>query len=301
MGQLIDEFTIDQAHLVELQSIRRLPMQEQIKSLKALVKKNPDYTSSAIMLLIAMRRVGDFEKYPAVPATPDRIPRRILQFWDDPEPPADIVELMDTWQRMNKQCEYIRFDDRAAQEFLETRGFDDVLRAYRRAREPAQKADIVRLAYLAKEGGFYADADDRCISPIASFVPAGAGYVGFQEDVGTLGNNFIGAPAGHPVIGLALKMVTTALNRGDTDLLWLSTGPGVITRAFCQVIVSDDEASALLSNASIFDMGSLQRHIGLHCPVRYKISEKHWSRAVFASADRRRRLSRLEIPGRGDP
>jgi mannosyltransferase OCH1-like enzyme len=71
-----------------------------------------------------------------------------------------------------------------------------VLLAFKRAREPAQRADIFRLAYLANHGGFYADADDRCLASVGSFVPPDPRFVAFHEDFGTLGNNFLAvAPA----------------------------------------------------------------------------------------------------------
>ena len=49
----------------------------------------------------------------------------------------------------------------------------DVVRAFARARHPAQRADIFRLAWLAAEGGFYVDADDRCLGSIDALAPAG--------------------------------------------------------------------------------------------------------------------------------
>ena len=155
-----------------------------------------------------------------------------------------------------------------------------MLSAYRRAREPAQRADIFRLAYLAIHGGFYADADDRCLAGVGAFVPPDARFVAFHEDYGTLGNNFLAVAPGHPVIALALQLGTAALNRGDTDFLWLSTGPGLLTRAFAQLLARADCDLDRLG-AVILDMGFTMRHIGFHCPVRYKKTVRHWSRSTF--------------------
>jgi hypothetical protein len=33
--------------------------------------------------------------------------------------------------------------------------------------------------------------------------------------------------------------------------------------------------------AVILDMGFTARNIGIHCPVRYKKTERHWSRSTF--------------------
>ena len=109
-----------------------------------------------------------------------------------------------------------------------------MLSAYRHAREPAQRADLFRLAWLFAEGGWYADADDRCIAPLERIAPPGAALVVYQEEYGTIGNNVVGATPGEPVIGAALALAVATLNRGDADIVWFSTGPGLMTRALAQ-------------------------------------------------------------------
>lgn len=170
----------------------------------------------------------------------------------------------------------------SAWEFLKQHDLNATMQALQRAREPAQKADLIRLAYLAIEGGFYMDADDRCITPLPHFLPQDASFIAFQEDYGTLGNNFLGAAPEHPVIVRALELATEALLRGDGDFLWLSTGPGLLTRAFCQILTQEDAAGVSSLRAAIFDMGYVQRHVGIHCPLAYKKSARHWSRSSFA-------------------
>jgi mannosyltransferase OCH1-like enzyme len=165
----------------------------------------------------------------------------------------------------------------------------DTLRAYRRAREPAQRADLIRLAYLAVHGGFYADADDRCRAPLGSYVPRDASFVTFQEDFGTLGNNLLGAAPSHPVIELALELGTEAINRGDHDFLWLATGPGLLTRAFAQIISRPAGEMPEMADPTILDMAFTAKRIGFHCPVSYKRTQRHWSRSSF----RRRRSAPL--------
>ena len=190
---------------------------------------------------------------------------------------------MATWKRAHPDFTYIRLNDATARDFLRTHRMSDVLAAYGRAREPAQRADH-RLAYLAVHGGFYADADDRCVVPLESFVPPEAALAVWQEDFGTLGNNFIGAAPGHPVIALALRLGTEALNRGDNDFLWLSTGPGLLTRAFAQTTASRRSGAADNLNAVIFDYGFLNRRVGFHCQVTYKKTKRHWGRSNFGRA-----------------
>jgi len=204
---------------------------------------------------------------------------------------------MNSWPRINEGYQYGRFNDASAARYIARRHPRDVLRAFTRSTHPAQRADVFRLAWLAADGGFYVDADDLCLAPISGFAPPAATLVGYREDVGTLANNFIGATRGHPVILRALELVTTAINRGDNDMIWLLSGPGLTTRAFAQVVAEDE--SILHSGATaIFELWQMTRVIAMHRRVGYKRTPRHWSRAVFqakggagphsASAGRRR-------------
>ncbi|WP_158814051.1 tetratricopeptide repeat protein [Methylocapsa sp. S129] len=279
LGQIIDEFLLDREILRELQDARRLPVADRLALLSDVVRRNPSQTAPAIMLLIALRQSGQFAQ-----SASDRhdeaaptIPRRIVQFWDSAEPPRDIQDIMRSWRDKHPDFAYRLFDDASAKAFLISRFPIDVVRAFMRARHPAQRADIFRLAYLSAEGGFYIDADDRCLAPIATFAPAGASLALYQENYGTIGNDFIGAMSGHPIIARALVMAVEAMNRGDSDTLWLSTGPGLFTRAFAQVVV---ETPDWRRGTIVRELDAAQRAIGLHCPVCYKQTNKHWTRAA---------------------
>ncbi len=189
---------------------------------------------------------------------------------------------MRTWQRRNPAHAYRGSTMRVAQAWLRQHCPPAVLHAYRRARWPATKADVFRLAWLFAEGGCYADADDRCLRPIDQLLPAQAGFVTFQEEYGTLGNNFLAASPLHPVIGLALQSAVTAINRGDDDMTWLMTGPGLITRAFASTLAASMLAPAeWLRRTRILDRHELERVVATHCAVGYKITSRHWLRSTF--------------------
>ena len=86
----------------------------------------------------------------------------------------------------------------------------------------------------------------------------------YQEDFGTLGNNVIGAAPQHPVIGRALDLAVAAVGRGDRDILWLSTGPGLLTRAFAQTLASTPLVwAAWLDQIVVLDRRKL-RHAVAH-------------------------------------
>src|SRR5258707_5269590 len=117
--------------------------------------------------------------------------------------------------------------------------------------------------------GCLAAAEARCPAPMARWPPAPAIFAAYQESYGTLGTNFIGAAPNHPVILRALKLATAALNRGDRDIAWLSTGPGLLTRAFAQR-VAEAGAEECMRRTIVLELYALQRAVGVFCPARYK-------------------------------
>jgi uncharacterized protein (TIGR02996 family) len=285
IGEVFNEFALDAPLIAALAAADALAApEERVAQVMAVVRDAPGFTPAAITLLRALRRTGAWRRAgTGGPATGARaIPRTVMQYWDQPTPPGDVARLMQTWPDRNPSWRYFRFDDAGAQAFLAARCAPPVLRAYLRAREPAKKADLFRLAWLAAEGGCYADADDRCLRPLDDWLPEHAGFVAFQEDIGTLSNNFLAASPLHPVLCRALDEATASINRGDEDLLWLSSGPALLTRAFAQVLADSALlAQAWLAHTRILDRHELEQAVACLCTAQYKTTRRHWRPAAF--------------------
>lgn len=86
-------------------------------------------------------------------------PARIVQFWDQPTPPADVLACMDSWRASGLPVQ--RFTQDTARAFLGAEFPPELLRAYDACRHPASQSDLLRLAALYHGGGLYVDADDR--------------------------------------------------------------------------------------------------------------------------------------------
>jgi mannosyltransferase OCH1-like enzyme len=264
------------------------PLKCQFEFLRQLIKEYPDYTPAGIVTAIALRQHGDFALRDSRNHPTSPIPQKICQFWDA-IPPDDVQTLMASWLALNPTYQYICFSDQQAQAWLEVEFGREVLDAFRRARIPAQKADIFRLAYLVAKGGIYVDADDRCLKPLNSFLSPFATLAVHQEDYGSIGNNFIASVPEHPVLMRALELAVVAMRREDHDLVWLSTGPGLLTRAFAHEWAAE-RPGGLLPRTQVMTLGELQRVIGIHCPVPYKLTNQHWSRSAFRQVSVRRSL-----------
>jgi Glycosyltransferase sugar-binding region containing DXD motif len=303
LGQLLDEFALDEEGLARIAAVRNLPPAERVAPLLALLRHAPDYTPASVSLLIALRQAGALgagSRQGGGAASP--IPSTIAQYWNTPELPDELVRLRATWPEHNPDFACRLFDDAAARTFLERDYTPEVLRAYERAREPAKKADLFRLAYLFAEGGYWVDADDRCGAPLATVVPPHARLALFQEEYGTVGNNSIGVVPGHPVIALALDLAVEAIGRGDQDNLaldlaveaigrgdqdnlWLSTGPGLLTRALARTLAQSSLSwRRWLDTILILERGELARAVRIHCACAYKQTSRHWTRTAFGRA-----------------
>ena len=288
LGQVLDEFRMDHDATEELARLGAVPAAERIVPLCGLMRQNPGHTPTAICLTLALRQAGMLSPARPVPQGHAVIPRRIMQFWDAPEPAADLLALMATWRENNPGWTYERFDAASAHAFLAEHFGREAQLAFRRARHPAHKADLFRLAWLHVHGGLYVDADDRCLAPLEGVLPPGTSFVGYQEGFSTVSNNVLGAVPGHPVIARALAGAIAALNRGDSDSLWLSTGPGLITRSFAaEFAESPLRPEIWLRGVRVLERFELLRSIAVHCFARYKTTRSNWKRAEFAAPDER--------------
>lgn len=280
VGQLMSECWSNQAAM----SLGRTAIEaDTLEAFLALAAEEPDYTPGAIAFLVFLRRKGLLAVRP--PSSEESaIPRRILQFWDTDELSEDVAELTGSWRAENPGWEHVRHTDRTARAWLESLPDPRLRRAYRSARKPAQKADLLRLALLFYEGGVYADADDRCTAPLEPHV-AGRFVVAAQEGRGSVGNNFLAAAPGHPLIGEALELAVTAMLRGDADTIWLSTGPGLLTRAVAAHLAASTEARADLGRSLVvLERFELRRFCSPACKVAYKTTARHWSTQEFGQA-----------------
>lgn len=97
--------------------------------------------------------------------------------------------------------------------------------AWGKCQNGAQKAGLIRLEALVRDGGVYVDSDVR---PLRSLEPL-LGLEGFAawEDETTVPDAVLGCVRGHPAFAQALDLAMASVLRGEDA--WLS-GPGVVTR-----------------------------------------------------------------------
>lgn len=280
-GQIYEEFVLDPRLAAELQAAGTLAPDGKILKFISLVQEFPDKTGPAIGLMIALRQGGRLGRRPR-PGQPARIPRLITQFWNDAPPPPGVRRILQSWGAVEPECRIELFSDATAAAYLGAHFPAGVARAFRQAKQPAQRADLFRLARLYREGGYYVDADDRARGGLLAHTPPGVAFFAYQEELGSVGNNILGAAPGHPVFELALRAAVGAIMRDDREIVWLSTGPGLLTRAFAQWLAAEPVAlEAKLADTAILTATEMNRAAAMFCHAAYKTTSRSWLNAAF--------------------
>ncbi|MDR6951861.1 putative Zn-dependent protease [Ancylobacter sp. 3268] len=277
-GEIVNDFWTDPQALAAGQAARQ---QDKLENWIATVDAHRHHTGCAIGFMIHLRQAGAFAEKPAEPGDRAAIPRHIHQFWDTPEIPDDVMTLMGSWRARNPGWSYTLHSLDSAREWLRQISDSQLLRAFRQMPTIAGKVDLLRLAVLFAEGGVYADADDRCLAPLDSVI-AGRGLVLRQEHYGSIGNNFIAVRPHHPIIGQALEDAVSAVLRGDRESIWLSTGPGLMTRTVATHLVDDPRrVEALGRDLLVLDQPEITRFCVSGCRVSYKHTARNWQSREF--------------------
>ena len=204
-----------------------------------------------------------------------KLPKRIVQFWDDLDRlPEDVGECIETWRKTEELgVERILFDKHQAREFIRRRLGLRHEKAYDKCYHPAMQSDYFRLCYILVEGGCYIDADDvyegsqiqhlfsdgrlkiqplcydmatNSMVPPSLFAKQGANA---ESWIFYFNNNPLIAGSGHPLIERALAQATLSLEKDVTNVLpeiQSTTGPGNLTKSIFDAATESGEIEQAL-------------------------------------------------------
>jgi tetratricopeptide (TPR) repeat protein len=279
-GQLVDEYLLDSENLARIGAVATSrPSFTDATDMLREAASAPDSTLLAISALIALRQAGLLSGSGGGGGA-CRIPARIIQFWDS-DTPRDLRPLMQSWKRHNPSWHYQLFDARSGLLYLRANFDAAIAVAFEAAREPAAQADLFRLAFLFREGGLYADCDDLCVRSFDPLLSDGVEFFGYQEDIGSVANNVLAAAPRNSIVGLALDQAVQAILRGDADMPWLCTGPGLLSRAVVQGLGGLGDVWPPHANIRLLERHEIAAYAASHCHSSYKITKNHWTRKLF--------------------
>jgi tetratricopeptide (TPR) repeat protein len=279
------EFNTNHATTGKIQALWSQPPSQRVHELKDLYASDKSNASAAINLLIAARQSSHLDSWAGKSFSfaekigpPGLIPHNIVQFWDNPVIPAGVVSLMRSWALVNPTFQHQIFSTLSAKNFIQQHCSPLVQKAFSIALSPVLQSDVFRLAYLSVFGGVYADADDRCRHSLLPLLSHDTLLVLQQENIGSIGNNFIAVAPGHPIINMALEMACNNVLDGQGDNPWFLSGPGVLTLCFCKYYSDFIAANETPPPAGLrlFSQHQLSRLISFHLQTPVKIADGHW-------------------------
>jgi hypothetical protein len=198
------------------------------------------------------------------------IPRQIAHYWQGPAGPA-TQRAARRWAQLHPGFATHMFNATSAAGWLARHYGPDMAARFARFTQPALRADLFRLCWIAREGGVFTDLDEYPRIPITPWLEGAGAVLCIEQGFGTIANNFIAARAGHPVCSLALAHVCAALDRAEAPYAWWHSGPAQWTRAaFEMQFMAGQHDIRYLSQAQYL------RHVATNLPYPHKRSPDHW-------------------------
>ena len=137
------------------------------------------------MLTSNQKTIPKFLSPRVMAAYDQRIPKIIWQTMKTNIVPQVSSDSSSSWIDKNPEYEYRFFDNNDIYEFIK-KEFPQYLRAYRKIKHGAVKADFWRYLIIYKYGGVYADIDSKCINSLRTWVNSRSLWVthlGLTRDV----------------------------------------------------------------------------------------------------------------------
>jgi hypothetical protein len=186
----------------------------------------------------------------ALPAESPPADLPIVQYWDAEQPPADVAAVMEGWRAAHPGLRHLAFHRATARAYLAEHYGEQGAAAFDACPHPAVESDLLRFAVLAREGGIWADVDERCRRPwdgLLALVPPRGLIVAFSDELPFYVHTFLlAARPANPIMVRALGGAMRALLRQRPGVrlpVWSATGPGLLTR----LIVADPARARLMS------------------------------------------------------
>ena len=152
---------------------------------------------------------------------------KLFQFWDEPQPPADVSSWIEGFRSRNPDFEHVLFNETSAGDFIAAHYGPREAAAFRACAVPAMQADVLRLCALDVFGGVYIDADHQSMEPLGGLIAQTPGTMVF-EWLGLLNNAVLLFPEpGDPFLRACLELTLQNIEARRFNIALMATGPGV--------------------------------------------------------------------------
>lgn len=198
---------------------------------------------------------------PVFTPTVDTIPARIAHYWEGPRS-APVDRGLKAWSRQMPQT---LFDARSARAWLAENAPDQTA-LFDRQRLPATRADLFRVALMARLGGVFADLDEYPRAGIDDWLTGARAVLVIEEGHGTLANNFLAAVPGLPIFNRLQARIAGALAATEAPYPWWDCGPAQLTL----------EAAVEHAGMRFLTQAEYDARISTNLPFPHKAGPLHW-------------------------
>lgn len=213
----------------------------------------------------------------------------IVQYWHAKVPPAEVAELMQTWEAAAAEgFAYQLFDDESALAFIRTHYDRRTVAAYLSCAVPAMRADFFRICALLRHPGIYVDADmrrtgagQRAFFLQDELVPLMPLYTRLQRGLlfkreTRIANGFmVVKESDDELLRTILRSATENIEGRVSNNVYLVTGPGIATKLFNRL----GHEHPLFSGFEFWTADELAPYVRMVGKLPYKASVDHWLNA----------------------
>ena len=198
----------------------------------------------------------------------------LVQYWDQPVPPAVLLERMQRWQQLHPSWCYQRYDRDSASRFIGSSYGPALEEAFLDIRLPAMQADVFRIAVLNARGGLWIDAATTCRQPLDAWFNQRQPLLLLRrahQQHPKVWNGFIHAAApGHPLLAAAWHRMASALLARRGERVYRDFGPGVLRDLLA--------AGAPEAGLQVLQEQDVQAQLQIGSSSEVLPGEQHWSK-----------------------
>ncbi|MCC5989467.1 MAG: hypothetical protein JJT95_17495, partial [Pararhodobacter sp.] len=206
------------------------------------------------------------------------LPGRLVHYWEGPES-APVARNLAAWAALHPGWAQRVFGPDEALQWLAAR--DGALaRLFAAISLPAARADLFRLAWLAHEGGIWADTDEFPRAPVEGWLKGAGGVFVIEPGFGSVANNFIAARPGLAVVERALALAVEGLEArlaaGAAPYPWWDSGPAVMTRALAGAVFGGAATGGAADGLRLVGPMDYAARVSTNLPLPHKRGALHW-------------------------
>lgn len=166
---------------------------------------------------------------PVFSPTPDAppIPQTLAHYWEGKRS-APVERGVRQWATQHPGFAQTVFDAPEAARWLQVNA-PDLSALFDRLAQPALRADLFRVAYMAVAGGLFADLDEYPRAPVTPWLKDARAVLVIEVGHGTVANNFLAARPGLALFRRLHARISARLRQTSSPYAWWDSGPAQLT------------------------------------------------------------------------